>query len=90
MAKTTYERITALYEDSIVSQQRKDEVEAIYKSALAAERAAYYQYQIALEGAQEQDKASAKAMAVAAQNNSEVVMTPDSHRPFLAKWLLLH
>ena len=73
LAKTTYERIKVLYEDSIVSQQRKDEVEAIYKSALAAERAAYYQYQIALEGAQEQDKASAKAMAVAAQNNSEVV-----------------
>ncbi len=73
LAKTTYERIKVLYEDSIVSLQRRDEAEAIYKSALAAERAAYYQYQIALEGAQEQDKASAKAMAVAAQNNSEVV-----------------
>lgn len=73
LAKTTYERIKILYEDSIVSLQRKDEVEAIYKSALAAERAAYYQYQIAIEGAQEQDKASAKAMAMAAQNNSEVV-----------------
>lgn len=73
LARTTYDRIKVLYEDSIVSLQRKDEAEAIYKSALAAERAAYYQYQIALEGAQEQDKASAKAMAVAAQNNSEVV-----------------
>lgn len=73
LAKTTYNRIKILHEDSIVSQQRKDEAEAIYKSALAAERAAYYQYQIALEGAQEQDKATAKAMAAAAQNNSEVV-----------------
>ncbi len=73
LAKTTYERIKVLYEDSIVSLQRRDETEAIYKSALAAERAAYYQYQLALEGAQEEDKASAKAMAVAAQNNSEVV-----------------
>ena len=73
LAKTTYERIKALYEDSIVSLQRRDEVEAIYKSALAAERAAYYQYQIAIEGAQEQDKASAKAMASAAKSNSEVV-----------------
>ena len=43
LAKTTYERISALYEDSIVSKQRRDEVEAIYKSALAAERAAYHQ-----------------------------------------------
>lgn len=73
LAKTTYDRIKILYEDSIVSLQRKDEAEAVYKSALAAERAAYYQHQLALEGAQEQDKASAKAMAVAAQNNSEVV-----------------
>lgn len=73
LAETTYLRIKALYDDSIVSMQRKDEVEAIYKSAVAAERAAYYQYQIATEGAQEQDKASAKAMAAAAQNNSEVV-----------------
>lgn len=73
LAKTTYERIKVLYEDSIVSLQRKDEVEAIYKSALAAERAAYYQYQLATEGAQDQDKRSAKAMALAAQNNSEVV-----------------
>lgn len=73
LAKTTYERIKALYEDSIVSLQRRDEVEAIYKSTLAAERAAYYQYQIAIEGAQEQDKASAKAMASAAKSNSEVV-----------------
>ena len=73
LAKTTYNRIKALYEDNIVSKQRLDEAEAIYKSALAAERAAYYQYQIASEGAQEQDKESARAMAVAAQNNSEVV-----------------
>ena len=73
LAKTTYNRIMVLYEDSIVSKQRKDEAEAIYKSALAAERAAYYQYQIAVEGAQEQDKESARAMATAAQNNSEVV-----------------
>ena len=73
LAKTTYNRIKALYEDSIVSKQRRDEVEAIYKSALAAERAAYYQYQIAVDGAQQEDKESARAMAVAAQNNSEVV-----------------
>ncbi len=73
LAKTTYERITALYEDSIVSLQRRDEAEAIYKSALAAERAAYYQYKLAMDGAQEQDKASAKEMAKAAQSNAQVV-----------------
>lgn len=73
LSKTTYERIMILYNDSIISRQRRDEVEALYKSSQAAERAAYYQYQLALEGAQEQDKASAKAMAMAAHNNVEVV-----------------
>lgn len=73
LAQNTYDRISALYEDSIVSLQRRDEVEAVYKSALSAERAAYYQYQLSLEGAQRQDKASAKAMAKAAQSNTEVI-----------------
>lgn len=73
LAKTTYERIEALYRDSVVSMQRKDEAEAIYKSALAAERAAYYQYHLAKEGAQEQDKASARALAEAARSNTEIV-----------------
>lgn len=73
LAKNTFDRIDALYKDSIVSLQRRDEVEALYKSALSAERAAYYQYQISLEGAQRQDKASAKAMAKAAQSNTEVI-----------------
>ncbi len=73
LAKTTFDRIKALYEDSIVSLQRRDEAEAIYKSSLSAERAACYQYQLAIEGAQEEDKASARAMATAAQNNSAVV-----------------
>ena len=73
LAKTTYNRIKVLYEDSIVSKQRRDEAEAIYKSSIAAERAAYYQYQMAAEGAQNQDRESARAMATAAQNNSEVV-----------------
>ena len=74
LAKTTYNRIKVLYEDSIVSKQRRDEAEAIYKSALAAERAAYYQYQIAVDGAQKQDKESARAMATAAQNNRAIKM----------------
>ena len=73
LAKTTYERISVLYNDSVVSMQRRDEAEAVYKSALATERAAYHQYQLAKEGAQEQDKASARAMASAARSNTEIV-----------------
>lgn len=62
LAKTTYRRILTLYRDSVVTSQRKDEVEAVYKAAVATERAAYEQYQLALSGAQSEDKASARSM----------------------------
>lgn len=52
LAQTTYQRILTLYKDSVVTSQRKDEVEAMYKAAQAAERAAYQQYQMAVDGAQ--------------------------------------
>ena len=51
LAKITYDRVNALYKDSVVTSQRKDEVEAMYKAAEAAERAAYSQYQMAVDGA---------------------------------------
>ena len=41
LAQTTYQRILTLYKDSVVTSQRKDEVEAMYKAAQAAERAPY-------------------------------------------------
>ena len=47
LATTTYNRISSLYRDSVVTSQRKDETEAIYKAALAGERAAFQQYQMA-------------------------------------------
>lgn len=58
LAKTTYQRIVTLYKDSVVTSQRRDEVEAMYKAAQAAERAAYEQYQMAVDGAQSEDRAS--------------------------------
>ncbi len=66
LATTTYNRIVTLYKDSVVTSQRKDEVEALYKGALAAERAAYEQYQLAVDGAQSEDKASAQSLVEAA------------------------
>lgn len=67
LAKTTYDRIRVLYRDSVVTSQRKDEVEALYKSAQAGERAAYEQYQMAVDGAQKQDKESARSLVDAAK-----------------------
>ena len=33
LAQTTYRRVLTLYKDSVVTEQRKDEVEAMYKAA---------------------------------------------------------
>lgn len=68
LAKVTYDRIETLYQENVVTAQRRDEVAAIYKAAQAAERAAYQEYQMALDGARKQDKESSKSMVVAAQS----------------------
>ena len=68
LAKTTYQRIVTLYKDSVVTSQRRDEVEAMYKAAQAAERAAYEQYQMAVDGAQSEDRASARSLVEAARS----------------------
>lgn len=73
LAQTTHQRILTLYKDSVVTSQRKDEVEALYQSALAAERAAHEQYQLALDGAQREDKASSLSMVHAAQSTVDEV-----------------
>ena len=67
LAKSTFQRIQALYKDSVVSAQRCDEAEALYKVAIAAERAAHQQYLLAKAGAQKQDKESARSLVDAAQ-----------------------
>lgn len=67
LAKTTYDRIQALYKDSVVTSQRRDEVKALYDAAVANERAAYQQYQLVLDGAQQEDKESARSLVDAAR-----------------------
>ena len=80
-ARTTPPRILTLYKDSVVTSQRKDEVEAMYKAAQAAERAAYEQYQMAVDGAQSEDKASARSMVTAANSTVDEVssLLVDAH-----------
>ena len=81
LAENTYRRVVRLWQDSIVSLQRKEEAEALYLSASAAESAAYEQYLLARRGAQKQDKASARYMAVAAASSVSGVeaVLDDSH-----------
>ena len=73
LAQTTYQRILTLYKDSVVTSQRKDEVEAMYKAAQAAERAAYQQYQMAVDGAQNEDRAAARSLVDAARSSVDEV-----------------
>lgn len=73
LAQTTYTRIEALYKDSVVTSQRRDEVKALYDAAIAGERAAWNQYQMALDGAQIQDKESALSLVNAAQGTVDEV-----------------
>ena len=75
LATTTYQRIQTLYKDSVVSAQRYDEAEALYKVALAAERAAHQQYLLAKAGAQKQDKESARSLVDAAQGTVNEVQS---------------
>ena len=75
LARTTYQRIQALYNDSVVSAQRYDEAEALYKSAISAERAAHQQYLLAKAGAQKQDKESARSLVDAAQGTVNEVQS---------------
>lgn len=73
LAKTTYDRVLNLYKDSVVTSQRKDEVEALYNAAVANEKACNSEYQMALDGAQIQDKESARSLVDAAKGTvSEV------------------
>lgn len=73
LAKTTYDRIETLYKDSVVTSQRRDEVKALYDAAVANEKATWNQYQLALAGAQVQDKESARSLVSAAQGTVEEV-----------------
>lgn len=69
LAEKSYKRSRQLFEDSIVTPQKMDEVEALLKNAEAAEKAAKYQFEMAEAGAQQEDKASSLAMIKAAKGN---------------------
>ena len=59
--RKSYERVQRLYEKGVVSEQKRDEVEAQYKAASATVKAAKSQYDMALAGARAEDKEAANA-----------------------------
>lgn len=75
LAKHTRERMNKLYEEKVISIQRKDEIDALYQSALSEERATYYQYEMAKAGMQEEDKATSYSIVMAAQSTVDEVVS---------------
>lgn len=67
VAKKSYDRIQTLFEKEVVPAQKRDEAEANYKSMLATELAAKSQYEMALNGADKEDRDAALAQLDRAQ-----------------------
>jgi HlyD family secretion protein len=61
IAQKSYERVQVLFENEVVSAQKKDEAEANYKAMKATEQAAHAQYEMVRNGAQQEDKLAAEA-----------------------------
>lgn len=61
VAQKTYDRVLALYNDSVVTAQKHDEALAQLNAYKATERAAKSQYDMAVNGAQKEDKEAARA-----------------------------
>lgn len=60
--KKSLDRMQRLYDEKVISSQKFDEVQAKYNAAAAQELAAKSQYDMAVNGAREEDKAAALAL----------------------------
>ena len=73
----SFKRVSNLFKEGVVSEQKYDETKAQYDAAIATEKAAKSQYDMAVKGAQKEDKemAAAKveqAKGVVAEVNSYI------------------
>ena len=73
IAEKSYKRINRLFEEGVMSAQKRDEVFANYNAMIATEKAAKAQYDMARNGAQREDKEMAAAMVNRAKGAVEEV-----------------
>ncbi|MBQ7709234.1 MAG: efflux RND transporter periplasmic adaptor subunit [Bacteroidales bacterium] len=71
--RKSFERIQALHEQKVVSDQKYDEVEAQYRAAVATAKASKSQYDMAVKGARQEDKDAAVALVERANAAVELV-----------------
>ena len=62
IAEKSYRRMENLFAEGVVSAQKRDEALANYKAMQASEQAARSQYQMAVNGAEKEDREAAAAM----------------------------
>jgi HlyD family secretion protein len=67
IAKTSFNRVQNLFNREVATAQQRDEAEANYKVAVATSNVAKSQYDMAVNGAQEEDKQAALAMVYRAK-----------------------
>lgn len=75
LAEKTYLRVQNLYDNGVVSLQKRDEAETNFKSAKFNENTAYQQYKIALDGATEETKEAVKQKELAALGTLDEVQS---------------
>ncbi len=63
LAQTSWQRVQSLYDQGLVSAQKRDEAQTNARAAAAQAQAARAQYELALRGAREEDRAAAEAQA---------------------------
>ena len=62
LAEKTYNRVQNMFNESVVPAQKRDEAEANYQAAIATSKAAKSQYDMAINGAEKEDKLAALAL----------------------------
>ena len=67
IAEKSYGRVNRLYEEGVMSAQKRDEAYANYQAMAATEKAARSQYEMARNGVQREDKEAAAAKVAQAQ-----------------------
>ena len=82
--RKSYERVQRLFEKGVVSEQKRDEVEAQYKAASATVKAAKSQYDMALSGARAEDKEAARAQVARVDGMLKELAAAEAERYLLS------
>ena len=61
IAEKSYQRVQRLFDEGVVSAQKRDEAEAMFKASEAQVKAAQSQYDMAMNGARQEEKLAAQA-----------------------------